>query len=294
MMLLSSLTAARKRLILAVCCGVAAALLIGVYTGDLKAQAAFSRNAAIGEYGGDQVEVLVAARDIAVGETLSADNATLQLWLADLLPTGTFTTPEAAYGQSVCVPVYKNEPIMEAKIATSGQKLEVPEGLCALSVPVSDEMAIGGALVAGSAVDVYAIGESVVSLVASDVLVLEASNGYGDEGSAGFFSSSSRATLKWATLAVQPAMVSELLAASRDKNLSLVLPGENASSVAPVPTPDAGADTAQWANDVPGSNLTENTRDRSATPEPSDVIAGSDLAETGAYDSVPTHDKQDG
>jgi pilus assembly protein CpaB len=231
MAIFSSLSATRKRMLLAVVCGVLAALLIGLYAGDLQAQAASSRAAALAEYGGERVEVLVAARNIAAGETLSADNATMQPWLADLLPDGAFTAADAAYGQVVNAPVYRNEPLAKAKIADGSQRLEVPEGLCALSIPVSDEMAVGGAIVIGSAVNVYAVGDTVVSLVAANVLVLESSNGYGDSGSAdaagGFFAANSRAALKWVTLAVRPEMVSELLAAARDKNLSLILPGEN-------------------------------------------------------------------
>ena len=247
MAIFKSLSASRKRLLLAVTCGVLAALLISVYVSGLQAQAASSRNAVLAEYGGDMVDVLVAARDIAAGETLSAENATMQPWLAELLPGGAFTQPEQAYGQSLSVPVYPNEPLLQAKISSSEHQLEVPDGLCALSIPVTDEMAVGGAIAAGSAVDVYAVGDVAVSLVAAGVMVLESSNAAG-EAATGLFDSSARAALKWVTLAVRSEMVSELLAAARDKNLSLVLPGQNASAVLAVPPAGLAGSAENWTD----------------------------------------------
>jgi pilus assembly protein CpaB len=247
------LSSSKKRLVLAVGCGVLAAILVAVYTGDLQAQAAQQRQSVLANYGGEQVEVLVATRDIVAGETLDANNCAMQPWLADLLPVGAFTSPDDAFGKQLSVPVLRNEPLVAAKIGNTAEQIAVPEGLYALSIPVEDVSAVGGAIVPGTAVDVYATGATAVQLVASDVMVLESSNGYGsatlsDSGSgsaAVFGGSNSRVALKWVTLAVNPNKVAELLAAARDKNLSLVLPGENASTVAP----DSNADLAVGGGD---------------------------------------------
>ena len=49
---------------------------------------------ALARYGGDQVEVCVAKRDIAAGETVDSGAIETRLWVADLLP------PELQWGYS--------------------------------------------------------------------------------------------------------------------------------------------------------------------------------------------------
>ncbi|MDR2671946.1 MAG: Flp pilus assembly protein CpaB [Coriobacteriales bacterium] len=247
---ITMLTTPKRRLLVAAACGLVAALLITFYTSGLEAQATQVRDSALAEYGGTRIEVLTVTRDVAAGESITSENATMQPWLANLLPEGAFTSPDAAYGQAVSMPIYKNEPVLSTKLTDQTRQIEVPDGLCALSIPVTDEMAVGGALVPGSAVDVYAIGAHVVSLVVADVLVLESSNGYGAAASStssspSLFGSGSRTALKWVTLAVQPEMVTELLTVARDKNLSLVLPGLNTSS--PTSAADVPADSESGA-----------------------------------------------
>lgn len=226
----------KKRLFLAILAGAAAALLMFFYAGSLEAQASSAQSAAIAEYGGSRTEVLVATRNLVAGEELNVENATMMPWLADLLPQGAVTSPEEAYGMTLTVPVWANEPILVVKLGTGEELVQVPDGLSAVSIPISDDMAIGGSLLPGSSVDVYAIGTTQVRLVVADVLVLEASNGAqsgqsNDRQQAGIvLGSSSRAALKWVTLAVGDEMIAELLSAARDNTLSLVLPGQNAGA----------------------------------------------------------------
>jgi pilus assembly protein CpaB len=223
-------------MIIAVLAGLAAALLMFAYAGNLEAQANAAQRAALEEYGGTRTEVLVATKDLLPGEELSADNTTMKPWLVDLLPSGVLTNPGEAYGKTLAFPVYHNEPIAAVKLGGRGELIQVPDGLSALSVPIRDDMAVGGSLLPGSSVDVYAIGANQVSLVLSDVLVLECSNGMGmqqsdSRESAGVvLGSSSRAALKWITLAVRDETVTELLHAARDNTLCLVLPGLNAGA----------------------------------------------------------------
>lgn len=229
-----NLTSAKKRLILALLAGILAALLMYLYAGSLEAQAQAAQNAAIDEYGGARTEVLVATRYILAGEELSADNTTMMPWLSGLLPQGAVTNASEAYGKTTSVPVWANEPLLAVKLGGGGELIEVPMGLSAVCIPISDDMAVGGSLLPGSSVDVYAIGAHEVSLVLADVLVLEASNGIGagrageQEDTSVVLGGSSRAALKWVTLAVADATIPELLSAARDSKLSLILPGENA------------------------------------------------------------------
>ena len=228
---------AKKRLILAILAGVMAALLMFFYAGSLEAQAHSAQSAAMSEYGGSQVEVLVATRNILVGEELNAENAVMMPWLADLLPQGAITNASEAYGATLSIPVWAHEPVLSVKLGGADELIQVPDGLSAISIPISDDMAVGGSLLPGSSVDVYAIGANQVSLVIADVLVLEASNGVGggradsEEQANVVLGNSSRAALKWVTLAVSDESVAELLSAARDNKLSLVLPGQNAGAV---------------------------------------------------------------
>lgn len=249
-------SASRKRLVLAVIAGLAAALLMYLYADGLEAQASAAKSAAIEEYGGTRTEVLVATQNIAVGEEVSAENTAMMPWLADLLPQGAITDPEAALGMTLAMPLWPNEPVLEVKLGSREELIQVPDGLSAVSVPLSNDMAVGGSLLPGSSVDVYAIGANQVRLVVADVLVLEASNGFGleqpsDSEEAGVvLGNRSHAALKWVTLAVKDDTVAELLSAARDNTLSLVLPGQN-----------AGAALEQHEAAGPGSDLTDEGRE---------------------------------
>lgn len=94
-----------------------------------------------------------------------------------------------------------------------GNQLVVPEGLCAVSVPAKDVQTVGGSLVAGMEADLYMIGPSGSSLLASRVPVLAV----GREGAA---SNSS-----WVTVAVRPSLVHELVQAAQSYVLYFALPG---------------------------------------------------------------------
>lgn len=257
---------AKRRLIVAALAGVTAAALMFFYAESLKAQASSAQRAALEEYGGTRTEVLVATRDILAGEELQADNTALMPWLADLLPAGSITDPSEAYGQTLAYPVWSNEPILSARLGGGNELIRVPDGLSAVSIPIRDDMAVGGSLFSGSSVDVYAIGATKVHLVLSDVLVLEASNStHGEHGSSSeeagvVLGGGARATLKWVTLAVSDETVTELLHAARDNTLCLVLPGQDArvsqnhSSEEARETHSGDVDSSDNAQDTEGQN----------------------------------------
>jgi pilus assembly protein CpaB len=219
---------AKKRLILALACGAIAAASMAWYAAEVRAEATQTRQQALSSYGGDQIEVYTATRDIAVGEELSSENVSLQLWLADLLPVGALHEQGEVLGQRTVVPLMKNEPIVAAKLGETGGPVNVPEGLCAVSIPSEDVLAVGGAIQAGTFVTVYAADASIVEMIAEEVLVLETSNGSQAASGADsglFGASGTRGRLSWVTLAVETDTAQELIAASRTRDLYLVLPG---------------------------------------------------------------------
>jgi pilus assembly protein CpaB len=218
---------AKKRLILALICGVIAAAAMAWYATGVRAEAAQTRQEALASYGGEQVEVYTALRDIAVGETLSSENVSPRAWLSALLPVGALSGQDDVLGQTVAVPLMKNEPVVAAKLGELAALVSVPEGFCAVSIPSEDVLAVGGVIRAGLFVTVYAADAATVELIAEDVLVLETSNSsQGASETTGLFGSSgSRSQLSWVTLAVEPDTAQELIAAAHSQKLHLVLPG---------------------------------------------------------------------
>ena len=102
-------------------------------------------------------------------------------------------------------------------VSPSMLPLDVPEGLTALSVPAKDVQAVGGAVAAGSRVDVYATGGTSTDVLASGVLVLATS--------ASAQESTTDAKVSWITVAVAPESVQEIVAAAQKTELYFTLPG---------------------------------------------------------------------
>lgn len=198
-------------------CGIVCAGAVFAFMQDVKGEAAAARTETLARYGGEQIEVCVATRDIAAGEKLDSSNATEKLWLADLLPPDAVRSVRDVSGERLGTPIYEGEVVTAKRFAREGRAIDVPDGLSVLSVPVKDVQAIGGAISAGQRVDVYATGAAETELLASDVLVVSSSN-EGESGSGG-------GSISWVALAVEPQAIQELVAASQKTELYLVLPG---------------------------------------------------------------------
>jgi pilus assembly protein CpaB len=217
----------RKKIIISVICGVFAAALMAFYAAAIHGNANELRNQTLEDYGGQQVEVFVATRNIAAGERLTSSNVERRTWLADLLPAGAMTDESLVMGATLAMPLLANEPVAQAKLQNGDNSLTVPEGYCAVSIPTNDVLAVGGDIHSGSVIAIYSADKDSVVLLASEVLVLDTSNGGSEsyESSGLFGSSSSRQNLSWVTLCVPENMVEHIIAASRSTNLYLVLPG---------------------------------------------------------------------
>ena len=75
-----------KAAFVGVVCGVLCAACVFAYTQAVRGEVDQQRRDALARYGGDQVEVCVAKRDIAAGEVVEASAIETRLWVADLLP----------------------------------------------------------------------------------------------------------------------------------------------------------------------------------------------------------------
>lgn len=105
------------------------------------------------------VEVVVAARDIPLGEKLQPDAVKLVRWARDGVPQGAFTDPQAVAGSFAKSQFVANEPVVASKLfmgeKTSGvMPLLIPAGMRAMSVPVDEVADIAGFVAPHTHVDI--------------------------------------------------------------------------------------------------------------------------------------------
>lgn len=204
-----------KTLIAGLLCGAACALLVGAYTTQLAEESEQARAEALARYGGESLEVCVAARPIAAGETLDESSLETKLWLVDLLPPDAVVDENEAIGKVLSSPVLEGEVISAQRFAAESEVLDVPAGKSALSVPAREVQAVGGALAKGMIVDIYATGASSTTLLAENVQVLASSSG-----------ASGEEATTWITVAVPPESTEQMVAAAQNLQLYFVLPAE--------------------------------------------------------------------
>lgn len=204
-----------KKIVIGIISGVICALSVFAYTQSVRGEADMARAEALARYGGEQLEVCVATRDIASGEKVDAGNVTVKLWVADLLPAQAARSLSDVSGKRVTSPILAGEVISAKRFEAKESDMKIPEGLSALSLPAKTVQAVGGAIAQGARVDVYATGNSSTSLLARDVLVLSTSAEGDTKGTS---------STAWVTLAVDPKFVQELIAASQKAEMYFVLP----------------------------------------------------------------------
>lgn len=204
-----------------VICGVLCAACVFAYTASVRGEAESARAEALARYGGDQVEVCVAKRDIAAGETVDASAVETRLWVADLLPGEAIRSTGDVVGSKASSTVLAGEVLSSRRFQDEGSSIDVPDGKVALSIPVKDVQAVGGAVGAGTSVDVYATGSAATQALARGVGVLATSAGDKDAGQ-----QSTKVT--WVTVAVDADRVEELVAAAQKTELYLTMPGSGA------------------------------------------------------------------
>lgn len=207
----------KKALIGGIICGAICALCVFGYTYLIYQDADGARAEAMERYGGEQVEVLVATRDIYPGETLDSSNTETKLWVSDLLPEGCITKTEEGWGKQVTSFVIKGEAISTRRFESETSDIDIPAGKVAITVPAEDVQAVGGALSAGNVVDVYATGVDTTCL-GQDILVLATNASSSD--------TSTKTSISWVTIAVDPEKVQEYVAASQELQIYFVLPAD--------------------------------------------------------------------
>jgi pilus assembly protein CpaB len=116
------------------------------------------RNQSQGGEPGDKVRLFVALAEVPRGRTLTADLIRTRDYPKDLVPEGAITRPEEALERTVLVPLAKDEPLLDAKLAsrTAGRGLAplVPEGMRACTISTNVASSVAGFILPGNRVDV--------------------------------------------------------------------------------------------------------------------------------------------
>ena len=210
----------KYRIALSIACAVLAALIFLSYGDHIRADAEQVRSEAIARYGGEIVSIVVSNRTLEAGETISAADVTQCDWVADLVPEGAFTNLDEVIGKGVTVPIAKGAPVCDLNFRTNDEQLEVPQGMVAVSVPLTDRTGVPVEVVAGSNVIAYATSDEGTTLVTEDVVVLSMPE------------SSSIGAAATLTLAVSPDAVPVVLTASAEGTLRIVVPADDVDNTA--------------------------------------------------------------
>ncbi len=137
------------------------------------------------------VEVVVAEHPLPLGTRITRDHVRLVHWPADTQVPGTFSKLDDVINRGVIVPVAKNEPLTDAKLAAleagAGLPPSIPPGMRAVSVKVNEVIGVAGFVVPGTRVDVMVTlnghqnDDSMTRIVVSNVQVLTAGTRYDQE-----------------------------------------------------------------------------------------------------------------
>lgn len=206
--------------IASVACGLLCAACVFAYLQGVRGEAEAARAEALARYGGEQLEVCVAKRDIAAGQTIASSDVEMRLWVSDLLPADAARSMDDVVGKAPGTPIMEGEVVVLKRFRDAAAALDVPDGLAALSVPAKDVQAVGGVLTEGAFADLYAVGGTSTSLLAEDVLILATSASGLEAGSA---------ELSWVTVAVAPESVQEVIDASQKSELYFAISSGSSS-----------------------------------------------------------------
>jgi pilus assembly protein CpaB len=133
----------------AVACGLLAAYLSVEYLRTEEVLAAESTA---------QRTLVVAARDLAGGALIRAEDLKVISWKSDELPEGFVGTTTEIVGKGLLQAIRANEPLLMSKLASEGEgaglSILIPHGMRAVSVRVDDVVSVAGFVLPGTRVDV--------------------------------------------------------------------------------------------------------------------------------------------
>lgn len=178
---------------------------------------------------GSQTRIVIAQKEIPLGEKITQEHLTSVSLPNEAVPEGSFDTPEKLIGRVTVAKVALREPITNARLAPEGAMAGlsglIPPGYRAVTVRVDDEAGIAGFLYPGTIVDVLAVinpggnnDRSISKIVLQNIKVM-ASGSELDQRENGREPES----VKTVTLLVTPEQAEALTLASTEGRLRLAL-----------------------------------------------------------------------
>lgn len=247
----------KVRILLSLLCFVAAFGCAVAYGDGIRKEEQHLRGQTLARFGGDVVQLVVTTHDLEPGTTVAPTDVALVDWIAELAPTSAFTSIDEVVGKSITAGAAKNTLLSSFNFEDEADFLEVPEGMVAISVPLSERLMLPTELKPRTSVCAWVTGKQGSTLLSAHVVVLKI-----PESNTKGSSSRQQKTL---TLAVEPAQVGKLLDASSASQLRLVVPAQDVI--------DVGGVAADKNAEVAGSNV-----DAIATAEPATDAATNAVA----------------
>ncbi len=133
--------------------------LIGVLIVMLINNALKTKQATIEALQHGRADIVVAARSLAPGNVVDAASIKLAAWPRDNLPPGAVTSTSQVQGQMLKQAVFVNEPIVSTMLLEPGKgggvlPFLIPEGMRAMSIPVTPVSDMAGMILPHTRVDV--------------------------------------------------------------------------------------------------------------------------------------------
>lgn len=255
---------ARVRVVIALACAALAVFAGHAYAEEARRQEAQLRQETLERYGGEVVSLVVATHRLEAGESITEADVALKEWVAELAPENALVSLDDAIGSVLGAPMEKGQVLTKLALGGRTSSLEIPSGTVAVSLALSDKLALVAGVDAGSRVFAYRVAEGGVQLVSSRVTVVSVTN----EG--GALSSS-----KDVTVAARPADIPALLEAAAEGSLRLVVPASNVTAAsAGVMSAPSVVEAERTADDA-----SETDADAGVTAQDDDPLnVGEDLA----------------
>ena len=209
---------AKARIAIALACAALAVVASHAYAQEARRKEAQLRQETLDRYGGEVVSLVVATHRLDAGETVSDGDVALKEWVSELAPEGALVSLDQAVGSTLNMAVSAGQVLTELSVGSSGSSLEVPSGMVAVSLALTDKLGLAPGIESGSRVFAYRVDDRGTQLVSGKVTVVSVNA----EG--GSLTSS-----KNVTVAARPDDIPALLEAAAQGTLRLVVPAGNVS-----------------------------------------------------------------
>lgn len=187
----------------------------------------------------EKVDLVVAARPLTVGMTLSAEDVKIARVPAAAFPKGGFSKVEDVAQRPVISNILLEEPVLEGRLAPkgagSGLAPVIPPGMRAVSVRVTDVVGVAGFVQPGLKVDVLVTGRPprgeapMTSTVLQNILVLSSGTTLAPDARGQAINAQT------VTLLVTPEQAEILTLASNEGRIQLVLRNSKDDEIRPTP-----------------------------------------------------------